>query len=149
MPNWRGSTWPSGSDRRWRRVRAAHLAREPLCRLCWAGKRVAAAVTVDHIVPVAEAPHRKYDPDNHFVPDAMAQRPRPRGSASRRALEGARHQACRGIPIIPGTAEGSELLLLVAPNSRLNYSHDWANPPAPWLENGDSIVSRVWNITPA
>jgi 5-methylcytosine-specific restriction enzyme A len=64
MPLWKGSSWPRGSDRRWRKVRgAAHLAREPLCRLCLAGKRVVAATGVDHIVPLAKG-GAKYDPEN-------------------------------------------------------------------------------------
>ena len=38
-----------GAD--WRRVRAGVLAEEPLCRLCHAAGRVAAATEVDHIEP--------------------------------------------------------------------------------------------------
>lgn len=50
----RGSAARRGYDSRWRRVRLMRLAREPLCRLCAARGRVAAAVLVDHIVPIRD-----------------------------------------------------------------------------------------------
>ena len=51
-----------GSD--WRRLRAEHLASHPWCVMCLkAGKRVP-AVDVDHIEPIALAPHRRLDPSN-------------------------------------------------------------------------------------
>jgi 5-methylcytosine-specific restriction enzyme A len=36
---------------RWRRERAQHLAREPLCRMCARAGRSTKAVVVDHIIP--------------------------------------------------------------------------------------------------
>lgn len=36
---------------RWRRERAQHLAREPLCRMCARAGRQTKATTVDHIKP--------------------------------------------------------------------------------------------------
>ena len=44
------------SHRAWRRLRAAVLAEEPLCRLCAAAGRTEAATEVDHIAPVCERP---------------------------------------------------------------------------------------------
>lgn len=50
----RGSSRQRGYDGRWERVRAMHLAAEPLCRLCAARGRVTPAVLVDHIVPIRD-----------------------------------------------------------------------------------------------
>lgn len=47
----RGSSARQGYGRRWRSDRAAHLAREPLCRDCHAEGIQAAASEVDHIEP--------------------------------------------------------------------------------------------------
>jgi 5-methylcytosine-specific restriction enzyme A len=40
-----------GYGPRWRRARAAHLARHPLCVRCAAAGRLAPATVVDHVVP--------------------------------------------------------------------------------------------------
>jgi 5-methylcytosine-specific restriction protein A len=40
-----------GYGPRWRRARAAFLARHPLCALCRAQGRVVPATVVDHVVP--------------------------------------------------------------------------------------------------
>jgi 5-methylcytosine-specific restriction protein A len=40
-----------GYDARWRRARAAYLARHPLCAACQAEGRVVPATVVDHVVP--------------------------------------------------------------------------------------------------
>ena len=40
-----------GYGPRWRRARAAYLARHPLCVPCQAAGRLAPATVVDHIVP--------------------------------------------------------------------------------------------------
>ena len=40
-----------GYDRRWRKARARHLARHPLCVQCEAIGRVEAATELDHIIP--------------------------------------------------------------------------------------------------
>ncbi len=47
----------SGYDKRWRRIRNAALAGEPLCRHCAEAGRVTAAVLVDHIVPLPAGTH--------------------------------------------------------------------------------------------
>jgi len=39
------------SHRRWRRIRARHLALEQLCRFCLAEGRVTPATVVDHVTP--------------------------------------------------------------------------------------------------
>lgn len=52
-----GSTAPSDTWRewythsRWRRIRAEHLRREPLCRFCGDKGRVTEATVVDHATP--------------------------------------------------------------------------------------------------
>jgi hypothetical protein len=52
-----------GSD--WRRVRAAILAAEPLCRMCAAEGRVTIATEVDHIQPFTSLDDpRRLDPTN-------------------------------------------------------------------------------------
>ncbi|WP_394621279.1 HNH endonuclease [Lentzea sp. JNUCC 0626] len=59
-PRYRDSdTWSSGSTSRWRRVRAAQLARHPDCARCHGP-----ADQVDHVVPLAIG-GAKYDPANH------------------------------------------------------------------------------------
>jgi 5-methylcytosine-specific restriction protein A len=40
-----------GYGRRWRRARAAFLARHPLCAACGAQGRVVPVTVVDHVVP--------------------------------------------------------------------------------------------------
>ena len=60
----RGSASARGYDRAWQRVRAAHVAREPLCRFCAAVGRVTAVAEVDHIVPIRVDPGRRLDPTN-------------------------------------------------------------------------------------
>lgn len=39
------------SDRRWRKIRAIHLAKEPLCRFCQKEGRLTPADVVDHVIP--------------------------------------------------------------------------------------------------
>jgi len=52
VPRRRVAALPSGrGGRRWRRLREAVFAAEPLCRSCAAAGRTAVAVEVDHIVP--------------------------------------------------------------------------------------------------
>lgn len=46
-----GSAASRGYDYQWRRRREAHLAAEPLCRMCKANGLVVAATVADHIVP--------------------------------------------------------------------------------------------------
>ena len=40
--------------RRWKRIRAQQLRREPLCRMCLDVQRAVPAVDVDHIKPIAD-----------------------------------------------------------------------------------------------
>ena len=49
---------------RWQDVRAQVLRAEPICRACAARGLTEPATTVDHIVGVAAAPERAYDPTN-------------------------------------------------------------------------------------
>ena len=44
----RGTSTQRGYDHKWRKVRAAHLRKEPLCRQC---DRPTMATEVDHIIP--------------------------------------------------------------------------------------------------
>lgn len=39
------------TQRRWRKLRARQLAREPLCRMCLVDGRVTAATICDHVEP--------------------------------------------------------------------------------------------------
>lgn len=50
----RGSAASRGYDRRWRRLRAMILARQPLCVMCLAENRVTPAIELDHIVPLRD-----------------------------------------------------------------------------------------------
>ncbi|MCU7531893.1 HNH endonuclease [Prescottella equi] len=59
-PAWQGSSWTGGSTRRWRNLRANHLAEHPFCQ--WPGCR-RLAVDVDHRVNLAAGGER-YDPAN-------------------------------------------------------------------------------------
>lgn len=45
--------WPYNTAT-WARLRAAHLAIEPMCRGCRAEGRLTLANTVDHVVPISE-----------------------------------------------------------------------------------------------
>jgi 5-methylcytosine-specific restriction protein A len=47
----RPSAWARGYGARWRRARAAFLARHPLCAACQGQGRVVPATVVDHVVP--------------------------------------------------------------------------------------------------
>lgn len=54
--------WPY-STAAWARLRAAHLALEPMCRACAVSGRIALANTVDHVVPISDggAPFPDHD----------------------------------------------------------------------------------------
>lgn len=54
----RGSSTQRGYDARWRRVRKAKLARNPLCEPCEAEGRTRAGDMVHHVVPIAEGGER-------------------------------------------------------------------------------------------
>jgi 5-methylcytosine-specific restriction protein A len=43
-----------GYDANWRKIRLAHLRREPTCRFCAARGLVSAATDVDHVVALAD-----------------------------------------------------------------------------------------------
>lgn len=49
---------------RWRKLRAAHLSTEPLCRYCTEQGRTELATVVDHITPIRDAPDRAFDMEN-------------------------------------------------------------------------------------
>lgn len=50
----RGNFRQRGYDTRWDKVRAMHLQKEPLCRMCQIAGRVTQATMVDHIVPIRD-----------------------------------------------------------------------------------------------
>jgi 5-methylcytosine-specific restriction enzyme A len=54
MDSLRPSAARRGYDATWRRIRLAHLRREPTCRFCAERGRVNAATEVDHIVALAD-----------------------------------------------------------------------------------------------
>lgn len=61
----RGSSSERGYDARWQRFRVQFLREHPLCEMaCREQGRVTAATVVDHIVPIAHAPERRFDPAN-------------------------------------------------------------------------------------
>lgn len=60
----RGSAAARGYDAAWRRLRAAFLAANPLCRMCEAEGRTTAAGVVDHIRPIAERPDLRLEWSN-------------------------------------------------------------------------------------
>lgn len=60
----RGTTAERGYGGDWQRLRAQHLRDEPLCRMCHEQGRFVPAQVVDHVVGIAEAPHRRLDPTN-------------------------------------------------------------------------------------
>jgi 5-methylcytosine-specific restriction enzyme A len=53
-----------GYGPRWRRARAAYLARHPLCVLCREAGRLAPATAVDHVVPHRGDPILFWDESN-------------------------------------------------------------------------------------
>jgi 5-methylcytosine-specific restriction enzyme A len=53
-----------GYNSRWRRARAAYLARNPLCVRCQAQERIRAATVVDHVVPHRGDPKLFWDEAN-------------------------------------------------------------------------------------
>lgn len=57
----RGSSRERGYDTAWEKLRRAHLAAEPLCRLCAQAGRATPAVLVDHIVPLRDGGARLDD----------------------------------------------------------------------------------------
>ena len=60
---------------RWRRIRAAHLKTEPLCRFCFTAGNYRQATDVDHIVPCHDDSRLQEDPTN--LPLAMSGASRP------------------------------------------------------------------------
>lgn len=60
----RPSSHARGYDRRWRRLRAAHLSAHPLCVECERAGIVTVATEVDHIRPHRGNATLLYDPDN-------------------------------------------------------------------------------------
>ena len=57
------AAWPYNTAR-WQKLRRWQLQSYPLCRYCLEIGKTAAATIPDHIVPVAQAPERAFDPDN-------------------------------------------------------------------------------------
>jgi 5-methylcytosine-specific restriction protein A len=51
-------------DQRWLSLRAAQLAKDPLCCECMTDQRLTQATVVDHIKPHNGDPELFYDPDN-------------------------------------------------------------------------------------
>jgi hypothetical protein len=63
-PNRKLSARARGYDRDWDRLRAAILAEEPMCRECARRGIERAAQTLDHVVPIRDAPELRLDPTN-------------------------------------------------------------------------------------
>jgi 5-methylcytosine-specific restriction endonuclease McrA len=49
---------------RWKRLRAAHLAANPICESCLEAGKVTEATIVHHVKERLDAPHLAYDQDN-------------------------------------------------------------------------------------
>lgn len=64
QPRLRGTTKERGYDQVWKRVRADHLRREPLCRKCRELCRAVPGIDVDHIIPIALRPDLRLDDEN-------------------------------------------------------------------------------------
>jgi 5-methylcytosine-specific restriction protein A len=60
----RGSAASRGYDRDWRKLRAAVLFDEPLCRFCQEQGRITEATEVDHIKSIAERPDLRLERSN-------------------------------------------------------------------------------------
>jgi 5-methylcytosine-specific restriction enzyme A len=63
-PNQKLSARARGYDRDWDKLRAAILAEEPLCRECARHGIEHPAQTLDHVIPIRNAPERRLDPTN-------------------------------------------------------------------------------------
>jgi 5-methylcytosine-specific restriction endonuclease McrA len=63
-PRLRGTTTERGYDEAWKRLRADHLKREPLCRECRKAGRAVPATVGDHIIDIAERPDLRLEDDN-------------------------------------------------------------------------------------
>jgi 5-methylcytosine-specific restriction protein A len=51
-------------DRDWKRLRNAFIRSNPLCVECEKDNKIIEATDVDHITPIAIAPHRRLDSTN-------------------------------------------------------------------------------------
>lgn len=96
--------WPYDTAR-WKRLRKAHLAIEPLCRWCWAIEgRAVEANTVDHIVPVSKGgpPFPTHDGLASYCP-ACHSRKTARGAEAGAAKTGKPMKGCdaSGRPLDP------------------------------------------------
>src|SRR5262249_29879158 len=60
----RGSAASRGYDAAWKRLRRIILARDPLCKECVKRGVYEQSTDVDHIVRIADAPHRRLDLTN-------------------------------------------------------------------------------------
>jgi len=63
-PTDRGTAPQRGYDHRWRKLRNAKLAYDPLCEVCMAMGYTEPAQDVDHIVPIEERPDLRLSWDN-------------------------------------------------------------------------------------
>jgi 5-methylcytosine-specific restriction protein A len=62
---WRGTPAERGYDSAWRRIRVQALTRDKyLCQDCLTVGRVTSAQDVDHVQPIASAPHLRLDLSN-------------------------------------------------------------------------------------
>ena len=60
----RGTATQRGYDSRWNEFSRLYRQLNPLCVECGRNGRVVSADCVDHVVPLVDAPERKYDLDN-------------------------------------------------------------------------------------
>lgn len=81
----RGSSRERGYDTIWEKLRRAHLAAEPLCRMCAQMGRVTPAVLVDHIVPLRDGGARLDDANLQSLCRACHDKKSAQDVAARRA----------------------------------------------------------------
>lgn len=100
IERWRGSSSSRGYDGAWRKLRAWHLSRHPLCVYCQQLGRVTPATVVDHIKPITG----KNDP-TRLDPTALQSLCAPCHDGAKQQLDltgRLRGAGIDGVPLDPG-----------------------------------------------